>query len=261
VHARTEAQEKALKPGDPIHECADCPQMVVVPAGSFMMGSPETQRMIDKIDEHPQHTVTIAKPFAVSKFEVTFAEWNACWTQGGCPRSADSGFGGGQQPVINVSWDEAQEYVAWLSRITGKAYRLLTEARYEYAARAGTQTKYPWGDDIELNGQAMANCNGCGSQWDNKQTAPVGSFAANKFGLYDMVGNVFEWTEDCSHDSYQGAPTDGSAWRSGNCSDYVVRGAAWNYAPVGLRSAARYWNFFNYRSYNLGFRVGRPLTP
>ncbi len=106
-------------------------------------------------------------------------------------------------PAINVSWDDAQAYVKWLSRITGKEYRLLSEAEYEYAARAGSQTAYPWGDDIKLSGKAMANCDGCGSPWDDKQTAPVGSFAANQFGLYDMVGNVWEWTEDCWNDNYR----------------------------------------------------------
>jgi hypothetical protein len=126
----------------------------------------------------------IGKPFAVAKFAVTFGEWDACAARGGCrPDVSDSGFGRRRRPVINVSWDDAQDYVKWLSRITGKAYRLLSEAEYEYAARAGSQTKYPWGDDINLNGQPMANCHGCGSQWGGKQTAPVGSFPANAFGL------------------------------------------------------------------------------
>ena len=133
----------------------------------------------------------------------------------------------GRRPAIYVSWDDAQTYVKWLSRITGKDYRLLSEAEYEYAARAGTQTAYPWGDDIKLNGKAMANCDGCG----NKQTAPVGSFAANPFGLYDMVGNVWEWTEDCWNGSYQGAPADGSAWTSGDCSRRVVRGEGRSWRP------------------------------
>ena len=150
----------------------------------------------------------------MSKYELTFADWDACVAGGGCNgyKPVDQGWGRGQQPVINVNWDDAQHYVAWLSQVTGKTYRLLTEAEYEYATRAGTTTTYPWGDDIKLNGQAMANCDGCGSKWDDKQTAPVGSFAPNKFGLYDMVGNVFEWTEDCVHKNYNGAPTDGSAW-------------------------------------------------
>ena len=181
--------------------------------------------------------VAIAKPFAVSKFELTFAEWDACVAHGDCvPHVSDSGWGRGRQPVINVSWDDAQSYVAWLSRITGKEYRLLSEAEYEYAARAGTQTAYPWGDDI---GKNNANCDGCGSQWDNKQTAPVGSFAANGFGLYDTVGNVWEWTEDCHHNNYNGAPVDGTAWTGDDCSSRVVRGGSWLYGPPDLRAAFR----------------------
>ena len=159
-----------------------------------------------------------------------------------------------------MSWDDAQAYVKWLSSITGKAYRLLSEAEYEYAARAGSETKYPWGDDIKLNGKAMANCDGCGSQWDNKQTAPVGSFAANQFGLYDMVGNVWEWTEDCWNESYQGAPADGSAWTSGDCSRRVVRGGSWSTIqapPLGVPPRGLH----RLPVLNLGFRVARTLTP
>ncbi len=140
-------------------------------------------------------------------------------------------------------------------------YRLLSEAEYEYAARAGTQTAYPWGDEIKLNGQAMANCNGCGSQWDGKQTAPVGSFPANRFGLYDMVGNVWEWTEDCWNSSYEYAPADGSAWTSGDCNSRVVRGGSWGNAPDNLRSASRGGDTSDLRGVYLGFRVARTLTP
>jgi hypothetical protein len=174
------AKEQALKRGDSFKECAQgCPEMLVVPAGSYMMGGPINV-------EQPQHLVTIAKPFAVSKYELTFAAWDSCVAGGGCNgyRPKDQNWGRGQQPVFNVSWDDAQAYVTWLSQVSGKTYRLLTEAEYEYAARAGTTTTYPWGDDIKLNGQAMANCIGCGSQWDNKQTAPAGSFTPSKFGLY-----------------------------------------------------------------------------
>ena len=128
-------------------------------------------------NEDPQHPVTIAKPFAVSKYELTFADWDACAAYGDCdPHIFDSGFGRGRQPVINVTWEDAQRYVAWLSRMTGKTYRLLSEAEYEYATRAGTQTAYPWGDDIKLDGTAMANCIGCGSQWDTKRLLRSGHF-------------------------------------------------------------------------------------
>jgi formylglycine-generating enzyme required for sulfatase activity len=141
-------------------------------------------------------------------------------------------------------------------------YRLLSEAEYEYAARAGTETQYPWGDKIKLNGKPMANCAGCGSQWDNKQqTSPVGSFAANQFGLYDMVGNVWEWTEDCWNKNYQGAPTDGSARTSGDCSRHVDRGGSWDYSPVNLSSAHRGRQSIDVPYRNLGFRVARTLGP
>ncbi|MGC2079467.1 MAG: formylglycine-generating enzyme family protein [Xanthobacteraceae bacterium] len=253
-------QEKALKPKDTFKECANCPEMMVVPAGSFTMGSP-TSEPGHSADEGPQHTVTIARPFAVGRFEVTFDEWDACAADGGCNgyKPSDEGWGRGRRPVINVSWDDAKAYVAWLSKKTGKSYRLLSGAEYEYATRAGTQTAYPWGDAIGTNN---ANCHACGSQWDAKQTAPVGSFAANGFGLYDMVGNVREWTEDCYHDSYSGAPTDGSAWiEGGNCYDRVVRGGSFLLAPAFLRSASRYWFTTDYRLRYLGFRVARTLAP
>ena len=274
--------EQILEPGSVFRECAPrqggndyCPDMVVVPAGSFMMGSPETDKSAPS-DELPQHRVTIAKPFAVAKYALTFAEWDTCVEYGDCPpRTAgvafDAGFGRERQPVIYVNWNDAQAYVAWLSAVTGKGYRLLTEAEYEYATRAGTITAYPWGDDIRLNGQVMADCNGCGSQWDHQQPALVGSFAANGFGLYDMVGNVWTWVKDCYHPSYElassqdkeKAPDDGSAWTSGDCKqDRVVRGGSWVHGPRALRSAYRVSYFIFNRDGYLGIRVARTLdTP
>ena len=260
----TPAAEQALKP-DPnqsFRECAPkqqdkdyCPDMVVVPAGSFMMGSLPTEKDRDAA-EGPQHIVTIAKPLAVAKFELTFDEWDTCVAYGDCPQGvSDGGWGRGQQPVIFVTWDDAQRYAAWLSKMTGKPYRLLTEAEYEYATRAGTTTAYPWGNDI---GKNNANCNGCGSKWDNQQTAPVGSFKPNAFGLYDMVGNVFEWVEDCVHANYDGAPTDGSAWIEGGlCTYRLDRGVSWNFPSP--RSAYRDSSPTGQRIDNLGFRVGRTL--
>jgi formylglycine-generating enzyme required for sulfatase activity len=185
--------ERALKPQASFRECAkDCPEMIVIPAGEFTMGSPKTEK--GRFNNEDQQMVTIAQPFAASKFDVTFADWDACVAVGGCPPVGDSGMGRGTKPVINVSWDEAERYVAWLSRMTGHRYRLLTEAEWEYAAGAGTTTAYYWGAEI---GKGNANCNGCGSQWDGKQTSPVGSFEPNAFGLYDMAGNVFQWLYDC----------------------------------------------------------------
>jgi formylglycine-generating enzyme required for sulfatase activity len=256
----TAAKEQALKPGDHFKECAKdarCPEMVVIPAGSFMMGSPLTEKG-RKTNEGPQHSVTIAQPFAMSKFAVTFGEWDTCVTSGNCPQGAkDGGWGRGQQPVINVTWEDAQQYVAWLSRMTGKRYRLLTEAEYEYATRVGTQTPYPWGDDI---GKNNADCDGCGSKWDFSQTSPVGSFAANSLGLYDMTGNVWQWVEDCVHSNYEGAPTNGSAWiDGGDCTRRIVRGGSWKRTPEYLRCAFRGRDTTDNRGGDLGFRVGRTL--
>ena len=207
--------------------------------------------------ESPQHGVTFDRPFAVGQFELTFDEWEACVADSGCIyKPSDYGWGRGRRPVINVDFGDAKTYVAWLSKKTGKPYRLLSDAEYEYAARAGTTTAYPWGDVV---GNNNANCNRCGSQWDNKQTAPVGSFAANRFGLYDMVGNVWEWTEDCGNGSYNGAPADGSAWMSGDCDYRIWRGGSWDFNPWNLRSASRTWHSTNLRNNNLGFRVARTL--
>jgi formylglycine-generating enzyme required for sulfatase activity len=255
----TAAAEQALKLKDSFRECAKgCPEMIVIPAGEFMMGSPDTDK--DGFnDESPPHRVTIAKPFAVARFELTFDEWDACAAHGDCdPRIVASGWGRGRQPAINVSWDDAQQYVAWLSRMTGKPYRLLSEAEWEYAARAGATTAYYWGDEI---GEGNANCAGCGSKWDGKQAAPVGSFAANAFGLRDMAGNVWQWVQDCYHDGYNGAPTDGSAWTTDDCANRVVRGGSWLNSPQYLRSANRFGNSPVFRVSYLGFRVGRTLTP
>ena len=251
--------ERALEPGATFRECAkDCPEMVVVPAGEFMMGSPPNEKGRDS-DEEPQHKVVFAKPFAVSKFEVTFDEWQACVAYGDCgPHVSDSGWGRGQRPVINISWNAAERFAAWLSRMTGKTYRLLAEAEWEYAARAGTTTAYSWGDEI---GKGNANCDGCGSRWDNRQTAPVGSFRANAFGLHDMHGNVWEWVQDCKHDNYNGAPADGSGWTAGgDCSRRVVRGGSWDHDPSDARSANRGWYLSDGRYDHLGIRVGRTLA-
>ncbi len=255
----TAAAERALKSGDSFRECAkDCPEMVVVPAGEFMMGSAADER--DHYgNEDPLHRVTMARPLAVSKFEVTFEQWDACVAIGACADVPDSNMGRGTQPVINVSWDNVQQYVVWISTMTGRPYRLLSEAEWEYAARAGTTTAFSWGNEI---GKNNADCNGCGSEWDSRRTAPVGSFAPNRFGLYDMHGNVWEWVEDCLHTNYEGAPKDGSAWiAQGDCNHRVVRGGSWAGYPVGLRSALRFWYSADDHGNDLGFRVARTLAP
>jgi formylglycine-generating enzyme required for sulfatase activity len=232
------------------------PALVIVPADSFLMGSPDSEPIYDP-DESPQHPVTIAQSFAIGKYEVTFAEYDRYAKSANLKLPDDQVWGRDQRPVINVSFNEAQAYVAWLSKQSGLAYRLPSEAEWEYAARAGSNTAYWWGDSI---GKNHAVCNGCGSQWDGKQTAPVGSLKANKFGLYDTAGNVWEWTQDCWHNNYDQAPTDGSAWldaNGGECDRRVVRGGSWYYFPQGLRSANR--NRIGDAAYGTGFRVARAL--
>ena len=253
-----EEKVKAAMPGSEFRECASgCPVMIVIPAGKFIMGSPENESE-RQTSEGPQHEVTLTQPFAVSKFEVTFEEWDACVAAAGCPRVADH-WGRGEMPVINASWGDAKQYVAWLSQLTGKAYRLLTEAEWEYAARAGANTRYSWGDDPSLGD---ANCDGCGSSWDLKHTAPVGSLKPNAFGLHDMHGNVWEWVEDTWHQNYDGAPTDGSAWQqAGEPSYRVVRGGSWRNENEHVRSAVRFRRNINVRFDTLGFRVARTIKP
>ena len=258
-----EAEERrraeARKPGTTFRDCPECPEMVVVPEGSFMMGSPSGEEGRDD-DEGPVHRVTFERPFAVGVYEVTFAEWDACVSDGGCGghRPDDEGWGRGNRPVMNVSWDDAQAYVRWLSGKTGAAYRLLSEAEWEYVARAGTRTRYWWGDRI---GRNRANCDGCGSRWDGERTSPVGAFSPNAFGLHDVHGNVWEWAEDCWNDSYHGAPSDGSAWESGQCGRRVLRGGSWLSGPRNLRSALRVRSSTGNRNNGSGFRVARTLAP
>ena len=243
--------------GERIQDCTECPELLVVPAGSFAMGSPPGEEGRDD-DEGPVQPVTIAVPFAVGVYEVTFAEWDACRRGGGCRRTpGDIGWGRGTRPVIDVSWEDAQQYVRWLSRKTGKRYRLLSESEWEYVARAGTQTRYWWGNSVD---RGRANCAGCGSRWDRKQTAPVGSFSANAFGLRDVHANVWEWVEDCWHESYAGAPRNRRAWtRSGDCGRRVLRGGSWKNSPAFVRSSSRIWYSTGYRDNNVGFRVARTL--
>ena len=238
---------------DALSSGAQGPEMVVIPAGRFRMGCVSGQDCRDF--EQPVHDVTIPRAFAVSKYEVTFEDYDRFTYPN---RVDDNGWGRGARPVINVSWDDAQEYVGWLSGQTGQSYRLLSGSEWEYVARAGTSTAYSWGNAIGSN---RANCVGCGSQWDGSQTAPAGSFSANAYGVHDMHGNVFEWVEDCWNFSYAGAPSDGSAWRSGDCSVRVLRGGSWLSYPGLLRSAVRGWLTTGNRDLNDGFRVARTLTP
>jgi formylglycine-generating enzyme required for sulfatase activity len=250
------AVEEALEPGKTFQECTRCPLMVVLPSGQFNMGSPDSESDRDP-DEGPQRVVEITRQIAVSRFEITFEEWDTCVAVGECINPGDQHWGRGKRPVINVGWNDAKRYVAWLSSETGKLYRLLSEAEWEYAARAGSSLAYSWGEKI---GDTRANCFGCGSQWDYRQTAPVGSFVANAFGLYDMHGNVWEWVEDCYHETYKGAPADDSPWITGECRNRVLRGGSWNDDPKYLRAANRHQGAADARTNALGFRVARTLV-
>jgi formylglycine-generating enzyme required for sulfatase activity len=240
-------------------DCAGCPQMVVIPAGEFTMGSPPAEQQAEA-----QHRVTIAAPFAVSKFEITFEEWAACVKGGGCGgyRPPDQGWGRGKRPVINLSWVNAKDYVQWLSHKTGKPYRLLSEAEWEYAARAGTTTPFSFGETIS---PSQANFDGSPdgsgpSDLNRQKTMPVGSFPANAFGLHDMHGNAWEWVEDCWHDDYTAeAPTDGSAWRKDNCGGHVGRGGSWEDSQGELRASARTGGFKDELSATDGLRIARGL--
>jgi len=231
-------------PVETFKDCDVCPEMVQIPAGSFMMGSPASESKRDG-EESPFHRVTIRKPFAVGKFEVTQAEWRSI--MGANP----SRFKGDRKPVERVSWDDVQTFVGKLSAKTKKHYRLLSEAEWEYAARAGTTTPFHTGVTITTN---QANFN------SKKGTVAVGTFLANAFGLHDMHGNVLEWVGDCWNGTYRGAPSDGSVMRTGDCSRHALRGGSWfSDSPVRIRSASRYGFLTISRGDLLGFRVARDL--
>jgi formylglycine-generating enzyme required for sulfatase activity len=256
-HVLKAQAERGLQPGDTFKECADvCPEMIVIPPGEFMMGSPDAEtETYCYPNETPQHKVEITQPFAVSKFPVTFEQWDMCAINGDCdPDVSDSSFGHGRQPLINITWDDAQRYVAWLSKMTGKLYRLLTEAEWEYAARAGTTTAYTFGDDSALLGK-----HGWYKANSDSKPHPVGTKHPNPWGLHDMEGNVWQWVQDCYNVNYLGAPTDGSAWTSSGCSSRVLRGGSWISDPKYLRSACREYRSPDVRSDNRGLRVARSL--
>jgi formylglycine-generating enzyme required for sulfatase activity len=257
-------------PGSVFRDCAACPEMVVIPAGSFAMGSPEEEKGRDE-DEGPVHTVTLLKPFALGRFEVTWDEWAACVKDHACEDAADEGWGRGRRPAINMSHPQAEAYVKWLARTTGKPYRLPSESEWEYAARAGSTAATPWGAD------AAAACRH-GNVYDRDseakymfqwkpmpcadgqvETGPAGAYAANAFGLHDMIGNVFEWTADCYLPSYAATPADGSPNTAGPCFKRMARGGSWNIFPQWLRFAYRYGIEPVKGSNNVGVRVARDL--
>jgi formylglycine-generating enzyme required for sulfatase activity len=233
------------EPGAVFKDCGTCPEMVVIPAGSFKMGAMSGR---GTPQEKPVHEVKIGYSFAVGKYEVTQAEWGA--VMGKTP----SEFKSARKPVENVSWEDAKSFINKLSEQTGKEYRLLSEAEWEYMARAGSTTKYPWGDEIDSSK----------AKYDSEDgTVTVGSYSANAFGVYDTIGNVYELLEDCQHRNYKDAPIDGSAWLSeneGNCKRRVIRGGDWSTLARVLRSALRSRYYSTFRENFIGFRIARTLS-
>ena len=238
--------------------------MSITPGGTFRMGDLSGEGYDF---ERPVHTVTV-RPFKLGKYEVTFAQWHACVVDGGCGgyQPDDEGWSRGNWPVINVSWDDAQSFITWLNGKTGGGYRLPTEAEWEYAARAGSSTKYHFGDaETQLCRYANHAETSTDFDWRNEScsdsigehTTAVGRYQPNRHGLYDMYGNVYEWVQDCWNDSYTGAPSDGSAWKSENCSQRVTRGGSWGDGPWVLRSAFRFRSTRPNRYYALGFRLAQ----
>jgi formylglycine-generating enzyme required for sulfatase activity len=253
-------------------DCHDCPEMVRIPAGHFTMGA-RANEPGGTPAEFPAHAVAI-RPFAIGKFDVTraqfakFAEatsykpnekcdWRSPRTHGQPMNQSDA------DPVVCVSWDDASAYAGWLARTTGKSYRLPSEAEWEYAARAGSSTARPWGDGIARENANYGTDKCCAGRADGKDrwlyTSPVGVFPPNAFSLYDMLGNVWQWVQDCGHADYIGAPADGSAWSQGDCSTHMVRGGAWFQSPDLVRSAARAADRSDFRIGDIGFRVARSL--
>ena len=236
------------------------PRQVYVRGGRYRMGDESDGGHSDEI---PVHDVEVGD-LCAGIHEITFAEWDRCVADGVCHKASDDGWGRDQRPVINVSYAGIQHYIIWLNQKVDEQggrgnYRLPSESEWEYLARGrltehAPYTAYWWGNEI---GHNRANCDGCGSKWDDKQTAPVGSFTANDYGLYDVHGNVWEFTEDCWNSSYRGAPADGSAWLSGTCSLRVIRGGSWSDVPAWVRSAARIWNLPDDRLSLIGFRLAR----
>jgi formylglycine-generating enzyme required for sulfatase activity len=245
-------QDTPLIVGDVFRDCLDCPEMVVVPAGLFIMGSNGKRKT-----ERPARRVNITAPFAVGKYEVTFDQWDACLKDGVCTHKPDDhNWGTNGRPVINVTWYQVKTYLLWLSQKTGHMYRLPSEAEWEYVNRAGTITTFWWGSEPGTNN---ANCKDCKSQWSAKSSAPVGSFQPNPFGLFDTVGNVFEWVSDCWNPDHEGAQNTTAPRITGNCDLRVIRGGSFYYFNKVSQASYRAKNPTGVKSYWLGFRVVREL--
>jgi formylglycine-generating enzyme required for sulfatase activity len=270
--ASLQASEKPKTPGTAFKDCENCPEMLVLPAGSFVMGTPEDE-LGRQPDEGPQRTVTFAKPFAISRYQVTAAELDAYIKQSGvvikngderpgrwCEASKPSYEQSPRQPAVCVDYHEVQAYTQWLSEKTGKTYRMLSEAEREYAARAGSTGSFPFPFDEQGDYQISKHANTYGPKDGYTYSAPVGNYPANAFGVYDMHGNVYEWVADCWHDSYTGAPVDGSAWiDDAQCELVQIRGNDWGEPPIFSRSGNRNNAYKSTRGDWIGFRVAREL--
>lgn len=237
--------------GEEIRDCPTCPVLISLPGGVFTMGSNTGDP-----SEKPAHRVAIGAPFAIGKFEVTVEQWNACVEAGGCPRLTSDANRAPSAPVRDVSWDDAQQYVKWLTKVSGKPYRLPSEAEWEFAARGGTTTRFWWGEQMR---PGQANCKECGEPWNQDGPANAGSFAPNPFGLHDVNGSVWEWVGDCWHNSYKGAPDDGRSRDTPNCRERVIRGGSWREGATYMPSTTRFKYATSVRNSQNGFRVARDL--
>jgi formylglycine-generating enzyme required for sulfatase activity len=238
------------KAGTDIRDCPACPVLAAIAPGAFTMGSNSSDP-----SEKPPRRVTIEAPFAIGRTEVTVEQWNACVDAGACPRTSDAARAP-NTPARDVSWDDAQLYVKWLTKVSGKPYRLPTEAEWEYAARGGTTSRYAWGDDMR---RGSANCKDCGDPWQADGPAPVASFPANAYGLHDMNGSVWEWVEDCWHSTYKNAPADARAWTESFCPVHVIRGGSWRDGASYMPTTTRFKYDGSVRHSQNGFRVVRDM--
>jgi formylglycine-generating enzyme required for sulfatase activity len=232
-----------------VQDCPTCPVLIAVPRGAFTMGSNSGDP-----SEKPAHQVSISTPFAIGKYEVTVEQWNACVAAGACQPVSSASDGAKNMPVRDVSWDDTQQFVKWLSKVSGKPYRLPTEAEWEYAARGGSTTRFWWGEQMRTG---AANCKDCGEPWNKDGPAPVGSFAANPYGLYDMNGSVWEWVGDCWHNTFKGAPSDSAVWDDANCRVRVIRGGSWREGASYMPTTTRFKYDASVRHSQNGFRVAR----
>ncbi len=251
--AESERRKSAAAPpaAGELKDCPACPALVVLPEGSFVMGNNASDP-----SEKPAHQVSIKQRFAIGKYEVSVEQWNACADAGACPRVATHANAPKTAPARDLSWKDALLYVQWLSKISGKSYRLPSEAEWEYAARGGTSTRYWWGEQMRTGN---ANCKECGEPWRQDVPANIGSFAANPYGLHDMNGSLWEWVGDCWHGSYKGAPTDGQAWEEQNCRARVIRGGSWREGADYMLSSTRFKYDAEVRVSQNGFRVARDI--